>query len=82
MLNAANFLLISRELQTPHAEIANAARGNCQRRTRGLPTPHAAFFAPSGSDAVQPALEGRLPAIIPSPAKCQAYRKEEQKKNR
>ena len=28
-------------LQTPHAGIANAARGDCQRRTRGLLTPHA-----------------------------------------
>ena len=27
--------------KTPHAGIANAARGDDQRRTRGLQTPHA-----------------------------------------
>ena len=32
--------------KTPPAEIANAARGDGQRRTRGLPSPHAAFETP------------------------------------
>jgi len=33
-----------RGFQTPPAEMTNAARGNDQRRTRGLSSPHAAFF--------------------------------------
>ncbi|MBQ4228946.1 MAG: hypothetical protein II675_03980, partial [Bacteroidaceae bacterium] len=32
----------------PAGGVSNAARGNCQRRTRGCPSPHAAFFTPSG----------------------------------
>ena len=31
------------EKQTPHAELANAARGACNFHTRGLPTPQAKF---------------------------------------
>ena len=34
-----------RALKTPRAEMAIAARGNGQRRTRKLPSPHAAFYA-------------------------------------
>ena len=33
-----------RGFQTPPAEMTNIARGNDQRRTRGLSSPHAAFF--------------------------------------
>lgn len=69
--------------------IANAARGDRKRRTRKLPTPHVGIanaargvFCTLGKQCCAACSGRAMPAIIPSPAKCQAYRKEEQKKNR
>ena len=40
----------TRGLQTPHAEMGNAARGDCQRRTRRLQCPYSlALFCPKQS---------------------------------
>ena len=38
---------LERPFQTPPAELPIAARGDDHRRSRGLPSPHAAFFIPS-----------------------------------
>ena len=59
----------SEALKTPRAGIGNAARGNGHRRSRGLPSPHAAFSHPPGEAFSAPApplkREGSQGAFFP-----------------
>ncbi len=50
------------KLQTPPAGIANAARGNAHRRTRSLPSPHAAFGTPANEAFKRPYCPFRMRA--------------------